>query len=50
MTWRWVSSGVVAALAAAMNWLPMLLVMMMIVFLKLTTRPWPSVRRPSSST
>ena len=25
-------------------------VMMMMAFLKLTTRPWPSVRRPSSST
>jgi len=33
-----------------MNCDPTLLVMMMIVFLKLTTRPWPSVRRPSSRT
>ena len=33
-----------------MNWLPTFDVMMMMAFLKLTTRPWPSVRRPSSST
>ena len=44
------SSGSLLALAPAMNWLPTLDVMMMIVFLKLTTLPWPSVRRPSSST
>ena len=31
-------------------WLPRLLVMMMTVFVKSTVRPWPSVRRPSSST
>jgi hypothetical protein len=29
---------------------PMLLVMTMIVLRKSTVRPWPSVRRPSSST
>jgi hypothetical protein len=37
----------------AMAWIigePMLLVMMITVFLKSTVRPWPSVRRPSSST
>ena len=33
-----------------MNCEPTLDVMMMMAFLKLTTRPWPSVRRPSSST
>jgi hypothetical protein len=29
---------------------PMLLVITITVFLKSTVRPWPSVRRPSSST
>jgi hypothetical protein len=33
-----------------MYWLPRLLVMIRIVFLKSTMRPWPSVSRPSSST
>ena len=55
-----VSSRILACLASGspriasnfcwMNWLPRLEVMMMIVFLKLTTRPLLSVRRPSSST
>ena len=31
-----------------LTWLPTLDVMMTIVFLKLTVRPWESVRRPSS--
>jgi len=31
-----------------MRWLPMFEVMMTMVFLKFTTRPWPSVSRPSS--
>ena len=41
---------VAARRSSRMNWLPTLLVMMMTVFLKSTVRPWPSVRRPSSST
>ena len=36
--------------ASRMYWEPTLLVMMMMAFLKLTTRPWPSVSLPSSST
>ena len=51
LTLDWTSSGVAfAASAPAMYCEPTLLVMMMIVFLKLTTRPWPSVSLPSSST
>ena len=36
--------------SSAMIWLPRLEVMMMTVLRKSTVRPWPSVRRPSSST
>ena len=46
-----ISSGLPPSLVICwIIWLPMLLVMTMIVFVKSTVRPWPSVRRPSSST
>ena len=41
--------AVARAARSAMYWLPTFDVMMTTVFLKSTVRPWPSVRRPSSS-
>ena len=50
----WMALSIASLSPVSMNsWMncdPRLLVMIMIEFLKLTTRPWPSVSRPSSST
>ena len=50
MTSPMVSFWAFALSYSRMAWEPMLLVMMIMAFLNDTKRPWPSVKRPSSST